>query len=177
MIAKIIRVYQWCFAPITTTPEQWRFYSLLLWLLLFDFVIAVSSVSLFQIQGVELPETVTEETPILSLLFLIEIVLISLFEEGIFRIIPLVLVMKMTKKHSIIFGVAVLSSVVFGWIHGSVYNILIQGFGGMLYSIVFVKYSQNGSRFLQASLVVICLHTVFNGIVGLILLLLGETMF
>lgn len=114
---------------------------------------------------------------IASWLFVATILYISFEEELMFRIIPLLVALKFIKQSAGLVGVALLTAVVFGYVHGGVYNILLQGIGGFLYAVIFIKYSQNGTRILEASLLVIVLHTFFNGLIGIVLLLSGETMF
>jgi membrane protease YdiL (CAAX protease family) len=140
-----------------------------------DIVISFSlGVFLLVEEGLE--EVDPSAIPILSLGFIPFLLLLSFIEEMIFRILPLTFVMRATERQSLRLAAAVATAVAFGYYHGGLINIVLQGVGGLLYAIVFIKYAHN-ERYGEAGLVVIMLHTFFNGVVALVLLLAGETMF
>lgn len=105
--------------------------------------------------------------PILSWDFPFELIFAAALEEVVFRILPLALVMHFVKKRWVTFSVAVIASIIFGLIHGGPMNILIQGVGGLIYSGLFIKYSDNGTKFARAGIIVILMHIIFNTMITL----------
>jgi membrane protease YdiL (CAAX protease family) len=172
----IRRALDWCTAPVTATPREWAYYRLPFIVFLVDAVVSFSLGAVMYATGVELEET-TLGISILSLWFVFFLVLISVIEELIFRIVPLTIVMSATNRRFVYLATALATAATFGYVHGGVANIAVQGIGGFLYAVLFIKYAENGERFLAASMVVIAMHTAFNGLIGLILLLSGETTF
>jgi hypothetical protein len=76
----------------------------------------------------------------------IDIPFAALREEYIFRCIPMIiwiaiiypLHMNEKKENILLIGVILLSSVRFGWLHGNIYNILLQGNTGFAFFIIFL---------------------------------------
>lgn len=170
------RSYHWCIAPVTARPQQWEYYRLLLIVFLIDILLSAVSVTFFA--SLDMLEEVEEiGVDIISWSFLVMLILISVIEELVFRIVPLVAVMRVSHQPSLYLATAFTAAVVFGYVHGGVEHIFIQGLGGFLYGVIFIKYAAGGSRLVEASLVVITLHTAFNALIGLILLMSGETTF
>ncbi len=105
----------------------------------------------------------TEEVVLVaSWQFPFELILGATLEELVFRIIPLVILLRYM-PNKLVTGASVLAlSVAFAFIHGGWPTLLLQGIGGVVYSIVFLKYADNGKRILEASAVVILVHIIFN---------------
>lgn len=59
-------------------------------------------------------------------------------EELVFRHFPMQVV-KASGKDSLYWPVILLSSVIFGWLHGGPFNLLIQGVFGVILCILYVK--------------------------------------
>lgn len=133
-------------------------------------------VSIFSYVDV-LEEVEDSGVEIASWLFILTILLVSVFEELLFRILPLGLALKFYPRPGFLLGVAFVSAAIFGYVHGGMYNIFLQGTGGFLYAILFIKYAAQGQRLAEASILLIVIHTMFNGLLGLLLLWSGETMF
>lgn len=170
------RFLTWCAEPNPYRPYQWQYYRLPLLGFVVDFLILIPVLVAFDTAGLlgEEPEAIG--VPILSLWFIPVLFLIATVEEAIFRIIPLTIALRESQRKSVHLTVVLLSAIVFGFIHGGPIHIFIQGIGGFLYAVIFLKYAQQ-ERYGEASLVVISMHVAFNAIMGLILLLSGETMF
>lgn len=77
-----------------------------------------------------------------------------LFEEIVFRKFPLD-VIKSTKKDDLIIPTILFTSVIFGLVHGDSDRVLVQGVGGFILSILYIK---NGYSYWS----VICLHALWN---------------
>ena len=96
-------------------------------------------------------------------LIILSISIDAFIEEVLFRLIPLYTAVKIfSKKSYLILGVAIISSVIFGVLHGSPWNILIQGEGGLLYSLLYLKsggLQGNHNKAISASTF---LHASFN---------------
>lgn len=124
-----------------------------------------------------LPENRPPEEMCDSKIWIIAIYFICGFgEEFIFRLVPFIfflylcdeveLVKKYVNKKFLFILIVLISSIFFGLAHGNIYNILIQGIGGVIFFLVFIKYSGHPdeydvplSRGLLASSVV---HIGFN---------------
>lgn len=109
-----------------------------------------------------LPESIDAIFLYLAALFFV--VITPLWEEAVFRLIPLKIVQRVTKNRIALIVVVLTSSILFGWIHGSVYNIFLQGIFGLMLCWLFLK--NNNSYF---SCVVA--HGIHNGIAVLLPLL------
>jgi membrane protease YdiL (CAAX protease family) len=173
------RFIAFCTTPIYYRPTEWRYYRLPAQLLVIDIILVALVLFIYSVTGIldSLPEPEAVGVEIVSTSFIVVLVLIASIEELLFRILPLSIALYCQLKPGALVFVAVLSSILFGYVHGGVPFILIQGLGGFIYSILFIKYAHNGERVFEASLLVIVSHTLFNGFIGLVLLLSGETLF
>jgi len=88
----------------------------------------------------------------------------AILEEIIFRLIPLGLSMVCWGKSYKVFVVAILSSVVFGWGHNGFEHVFIQGWGGIIFSIVFLKAGGFQEKFFKATFCCTIAHFSFNAI-------------
>lgn len=69
-------------------------------------------------------------------------IMAPLWEELAFRVIPISIARKFGEQF--IIPVVILSSLIFGWGHGNGTNsLLIQGVGGLLLSVVYIKTNYN----------------------------------
>ncbi len=64
--------------------------------------------------------------------------IMAFIEELLFRFIPIYLSDKIFKNINHVLIVQIFVNIGFGWIHGGVENIFIQGFGGFGYSMLYV---------------------------------------
>ncbi len=62
-------------------------------------------------------------------------------------------------------SILLLTSVIFGYLHGGIINVFLQGVGGLAYGILFLKFCQGGKRILEASALVIILHFLYDFII------------
>ena len=164
----------WIFRP-PTAKEYMRLPFIVLGLdLLYNLAVIIVLVLL----GID-PEPVddTHAVPIASWWFVLSIVWVSIEEEVIFRIIPLVLLLRYVRNRVIIMVAVLAISALFGYVHHGWESIAMQGVGGVLYSILFIKYAENGTRYYQASAVVILVHTIYNAIIMMIYGASGGTTF
>ena len=88
-------------------------------------------------------------------------------EEFLFRFLPLTLLWVMKVRNNLIVGTTILvSSVIFGYLHGNYLNIFLQGVGGMIYGIIFWKFmverSQSKIAPLKAWMFVSMTHMFYN---------------
>jgi hypothetical protein len=91
------------------------------------------------------------------------IVVASLVEESLFRFFPLVL-SRIIAKHplEITLLIAVASSIVFGFIHGGIVHIFVQGVLGFIWCILFLKCGGNHDNPLKALFVTWTSHALYN---------------
>lgn len=77
---------------------------------------------------------------VVSLLFNL-LIISPIVEESLFRLLPIGIVLKICGKENkiVLWPVIIISSVIFGWIHGSWRNIFIQGSVGIVLSAAFLK--------------------------------------
>lgn len=115
---------------------------------------------IMSILGVHPPVRVTPESvkgiP-LFMLFLDCVVIAPLWEEAVFRLVPLLLVQRITKNKIALIVVVLASSILFGWVHGSIYNIPLQGLIGLLLCWLFLR---NNNSYLSC----FAMHGIRNSI-------------
>lgn len=85
-------------------------------------------------------------------------------EEILFRG-HLVLAVKKYGKSVKVLIVAVLLSVIFGWIHGGIIHIFIQGVNGFVWCLLFLKSGGFQQRYIKAFATTIAVHSMYNGII------------
>jgi len=70
----------------------------------------------------------------------VSIIVLSVFlEEFILRFIPLKITLRLTQNNKIIWSVVIAVSFLFGALHGSFYNLFIQGIIGIMFSAAFLR--------------------------------------
>lgn len=173
------KLIAFCTTPTPYRPREWQYYRVPAVLVVVDILLLSLVLFLYSVIGVldQVEEMEPIGVEIASVGFLVTILLISVYEELLFRIIPLWLAFKFAFTPGGLIMVALITAIGFGYIHGGPHNILIQGIGGFFYAILFIKYASGGKRIFEASIVVIVAHTIFNGLIGLLLILSGETVF
>jgi membrane protease YdiL (CAAX protease family) len=174
----VLRAFvDWCTGPNVYRPTQWQYYKLPFLVLVVDLVLSLLVAGVFFATDIEVGyEEEYEGMLILSWLFIPYLFMISAVEEFFFRILPLTWVLRNTARKYLHVLAALATAVAFGYVHGGLTNIPLQGIGGFLYAIVFIKYA-HGERYMEAGIVLIVLHTLFNGLLALGALAAGETTF
>lgn len=99
--------------------------------------------------------------PVFSWYFPFLIFSLALFEEVMFRLLPIYFILTRDLDKYILHAI-IISSIVFGYIHGSALNILTQGFTGMILSIVFLKCGGFFEDFAKGTLSSTFAHVIFN---------------
>ncbi len=87
----------------------------------------------------------------------------AFFEELLFRL-PLAIFVRMGWSLEKVFVVAVVLSLLFGFLHGGISHIFLQGVSGFIFSVVFLKcggWQRNYAKALIASTVT---HFMFNAV-------------
>lgn len=105
--------------------------------------------------------------------------IIVVLEETFFRFIPFlilfVIIRKIQNQYKILLtiSVAIISSFVFGYLHGNILNIPVQGVMGILFAVMYLKAGgYNNKQPFQALVVSSTTHLCFNLIIfGLYVLL------
>lgn len=146
----------------------------LIWIF-FCIDIAVSLIGIFVVEiiiGVKLPECGVYLLKYPFYLFVLMLMGAVAIEEFIFRFIPLSIAYLLARKiwnFPFLFIVfAVVSSFFFGWAHGTIYNVLIQGVSGILICLLFLKCGGYQGRIFKALLVTSCYHFFFNFVLFLL---------
>lgn len=111
----------------------------------------------------------------------------ALLEEILFRYLPFQMAVYRSEefdienywkvKASVIIYATCWSSVVFGLMHGNFFNIFIQGVVGIFFCLVFLKCGGMKRNFGKAVIASAFCHFSYNGLIALIALSSGETLF
>lgn len=86
-------------------------------------------------------------------------------EEALFRFSPLFLAVELNCPLWLIILIAMISSMIFGYVHGNAYNIFIQGIGGFFTCLLFLKCGGLQSNYQKAFGTVIASHYLFNTVI------------
>lgn len=101
-----------------------------------------------------------------SYLDLISIPFIAIIEEFVFRLLPMVIIYKVFKNRvwssKEILLVAITSSVIFGYVHGSIFNIFFQGVLGLILFWVYYKEYKSTQSIWKALLASSLVHMIYN---------------
>lgn len=89
------------------------------------------------------------------------IVIAPFFEELLFRAPFLYLAVRYCRLF--LLPTVLISSVIFGYVHGDISNIFIQGVAGILFSVTFLKCGGMAGKFLKPTLSGMVFHAVLNG--------------
>ncbi|KKU52527.1 MAG: hypothetical protein A3A28_05830 [Candidatus Sungbacteria bacterium RIFCSPLOWO2_01_FULL_47_32] len=87
----------------------------------------------------KLPVIVGPEEPVTFLLFLETVLLAPFIEEAMFRFFPIRICRWLTKNKIILWAVIICASILFGRAHGTWWNVLAQGIGGIILSWAFLR--------------------------------------
>ncbi len=120
-----------------------------------------SGISFFQIP--EIPDLPTFTIALIIALAL-HFFLSALWEELFFRV-PLVFLFTIHRNNPKVFIVfLVIFSAIFGLCHGSAYHIILQGFHGLIFSLVFIKTGglNLGLSTLRAWFIAAAVHAGYN---------------
>ncbi len=168
------RFVDWVNTPVHYRPYQLGYYKLPVLALLLDIVLTIVTILLYLETEVDV-ESYDVGLEILSLSFIPWLYFYAGIEEFIFRILPLTWAMRELSRTNIVIA-ALVSAVAFGFVHGGLANIPLQGLGGFVYAIIFIKYA-HGERYMEAGFVVITIHVMFNVLIALLSLSEGVTTF
>ena len=83
-------------------------------------------------------------------------------EDVLFRLLPIALIRKRTDSRLWLILTIVASSLVFGYLHDSFFNIAVQGGAGLLFSLLFLKCGGMQGRYLKALAYTSIVHTYVN---------------
>lgn len=99
--------------------------------------------------------------------FLYMCIVAPFVEELIFRHIPLKLVSHFSCFDKIKWYLVAIIAVIFGWLHGSYFNVLVQGIGGFFFGWVYIK---NRMSYISA----VSAHFLWNFMLGVVFPMLVE---
>lgn len=99
---------------------------------------------------------------IMSLKCLFVLVGAGVFEEVLFRLLPLAVALRTWGLSGKTMLVALGTSILFAFAHGGIQHLLFQGVGGMLFSLVFLKCGGARDRLLKATGASSTTHILFN---------------
>ena len=99
------------------------------------------------------------EMPILYLIISL-VVVAPLSEELLFRYLPIRITQRFNARKWVLYLVIIVSSIIFGYVHGSWHFIFIQGVGGLILSSAFLRGGYASSVTAHAVHNIICLLLV-----------------
>lgn len=105
-----------------------------------------------------------QKTPLVFLFFFLP--LSAAFEETLFRL-PLALFIQMNIPPMYLLVVAALLSVIFGYAHGGWWQVPLQGVGGFIFCLVFLKCGGLEEKFGKAFFSSSCAHLLLNWIASI----------
>ncbi len=142
-------------------------------ILAYDFLYSVITIMLNATQSE--PENIHKKgIQIFTFYFPFLIFLFALIEEMTFRM-PLAILVHKNKPVKTILTFAVFFSVIFGFLHGGIEHIFMQGVAGMVFSIAFLKCGGLQKKHVKALLTSTTIHYLCNAILFTLAALAGAT--
>lgn len=124
--------------------------------------------------GISISPVGNGKVQILTLYFPIFLASAVFAEEALFRL-PLAIFIDRGWPVAKIMGAALLLSAAFGFIHGGIRHILVQGGFGFILSVMFLKCGGLKKNYLKAIAVTTASHLLFDAVLVGIALLAGKT--
>jgi membrane protease YdiL (CAAX protease family) len=124
--------------------------------------------------GINIPPVSRGKVPILTLSFPFFLLTAVFLEESLFRL-PLAILIQRGWRIGKILVSALILSILFGLYHGSIHHIFVQGIGGFIYSILFLKCGGLQKNYQKALCTTTITHFLFNTIIIIIALAQGVT--
>jgi membrane protease YdiL (CAAX protease family) len=112
---------------------------------------------------IQIPPTSGERIQIFTISFPFALFGCAIVEEAIFRL-PLAIFVAKGWTVARVLIVAIVFSVVFGVVHGSIRHIFLQGMGGFMYSVLFLKAGGLQGENLKAIATTATTHFLYNAI-------------
>lgn len=161
--------------------EQWlekeaggkQIFFYIFFFLLVTFIYNLAVVFIAYLLGIHIITTPGKNIEFLMHYFPFVLIAAAFGEEVISRL-PLAIPIELGLSKKKIIASAVLLSVMFGIMHGGFVNIFLQGMAGFFYSILFLKCGGLKKKYTKALITTTAIHSLFNGIILLILLATGE---
>ena len=142
--------------------------------LVLNLAYAFCFVGIMYLLKIDIPPVSREKIPIFTFTFPFMLIGLAFFEEILFRF-PLSLIIEYDRSIAEVLTAALVLSVIFGVIHGSVHHIFIQGVGGFIYSILFLKSGGLQKDYPKAVAVTTVIHFMFNAILVVFAIAMGKT--
>ena len=96
------------------------------------------------------------------------------FEEGLFRL-PLAIAVERNWSLKTVLACALVLSAIFGFCHGGIHHIFLQGVGGIMLSVLFLKCGGAQKNYAKAFTATSAAHFLFDEVLVLLLLATGAT--
>lgn len=154
--------------------EDELIYGLAVGSIILDFGCNIAALKIFELMGINIPKVPTEAMTIDWALPII-LLFAALAEELIFRFLPLAIAVECGWSDYKIVIVSILSSIVFGYLHGGITHVFIQGVSGLIFSLLFLKAGGLREKYFEALVTTTVVHFCFNCLVAITLLLQGKT--
>ncbi len=134
--------------------------------------LSTSFINIAQVLGIKIPPIPGDQIPILTFSFPFWLFSTVLFEEFLFRL-PLAFFLDMELSINKVLIMAIFSSTIFGFLHGGIIHIFIQGVAGFLWCILFLKCGGLNKNYAKAFCATTISHFLFDIMISVIILIEG----
>lgn len=155
----------------------WQAVRLTILCFIFNFIYSLTAILLIDYL-VGMPDVLFERTsklanPSITDFFIVLVIIGPVMEELIFRFIPLYIILSpRSKDFNGVIIMATAASVIFGYLHGGIAHIFIQGVGGFLLCLLFLKCGGYHRRYFKGFCASFSAHALLNlTVAGVILIL------
>lgn len=146
---------------LTHESKGWRLVGLSALTLLINFFTSFSIILVLLALHIHLPDQLKNLDHANFFVILVTVLPGTFFEELLFRLPMALAVHRWGRSYKVLVSAVVLS-VVFGFVHGTVFNILIQGLVGFAYCILFLKAGGYVGKNKKAILTTWIVHSLYD---------------
>jgi membrane protease YdiL (CAAX protease family) len=139
----------------------------------FELLYAYTAYTIFSLLGVDFSSReINKKIPISEWYSPIILATLAIYEEALFRLPLAAAAMKWGKSWLIIMAAALIS-IFFGYLHGGFSFILIQGVGGFILSIIFLKAGGFNGKIIKPLIASSTAHLLYNGVIVVSIIIRG----
>lgn len=143
-------------------PEGFELVKFITGSIFLKLIIAISVSMLMMWSGVEVTKVRDGDLKIFSISFPFVLLFGAMLEEYVFRLVPLKFVLNRNIGFEELTKVVLVVSAFFGYIHGGIEHVFIQGLGGIVLSVVFLKCGGLNKNYRKAYICSTASHYSFN---------------
>ena len=144
-------------------PANTKQYFSLIWsIVVFNLITSILVVIVADIFGVDSPRNGTGNLAIFTLSFPFILLGAMFTEELLFRALPVAITSQLNWILQVLTGI--ISSIIFGYKHGGIFHIFVQGISGFSMYLLFMKTSNMGKKIIKGFGATFLEHIIFNGL-------------